>query len=89
MRNKNDNLKLIDASFGMNYTYSIEELWLNPYNYLMMAKNNKKSIPTPVGIFFALKCINLTILDSLHDTTFAQFSKYHTSKQCLLAFVVA
>ena len=44
MLNKNDNLKLIDTSLGMNYTYSIEELWLNPYNYLMMAKNIKTSL---------------------------------------------
>ena len=44
MLNKNSNLKLIDATLGMNYTYSIEELWLNPYNYLMMAKNTKTSL---------------------------------------------
>lgn len=44
MLNKNSNLLLIDTSLGMNYTYSIEELWLNPYNYLMMAKNTKNSL---------------------------------------------
>lgn len=44
MLNKNKNLKLIDTSLGMNYNYSIEELWLNPYNYLMMAKNIKTSL---------------------------------------------
>ena len=40
----NQNLKLIDTSLGMNYNHSIEELWLNPYNYLMMAKNTKQSL---------------------------------------------
>lgn len=44
MLNKNNNLKLIDTSLGMTYNYSIEELWLNPYNYLMMAKNIKTSL---------------------------------------------
>ena len=44
MLNKNSNLKLIDTTLGMNYTYTIEELWLNPYNYLMMAKNTKTSL---------------------------------------------
>ena len=44
MINKNKNLKLIDTSLGMKYNYSIEELWLNPYNYLMMAKNIKDSL---------------------------------------------
>ena len=43
MINENEELKLIDTALGMNYTYSIEELWLNPYNYLMMAKNVKNS----------------------------------------------
>ena len=44
MINEDKNLKLIDTAFGMNYTYAIEELWLNPYNYLMMAKNVKSSL---------------------------------------------
>lgn len=44
MLNKNKNLLLIDSAMGMNYTNSLEELWLNPYNYLMMAKNIKDSL---------------------------------------------
>ena len=44
MLNINSNLLLIDTSLGMVYTNSIEELWLNPYNYLMMAKNTKDSL---------------------------------------------
>ena len=44
MINENKRLKLIDTAYGMKYTYSIEELWLNPYNYLMMAKNIKDSL---------------------------------------------
>ncbi len=39
MVNVNHGLKLIDVSMGMEYDNSIEELWLNPYNYLMMAQN--------------------------------------------------
>lgn len=42
--NKNKNLKIIDVSLGMNYSYSLEELWLNPYNYLMMAQNVKTGL---------------------------------------------
>ena len=44
MINENRRLKLIDTAYGMKYTYSIEELWLNPYNYLMMAKNIRDSL---------------------------------------------
>jgi len=42
--NKNENLKIIDVSMGMNYEYDVHELWLNPYNYLMMAQNLKNNL---------------------------------------------
>lgn len=42
--NKNKDLKVIDVSVGMNYTNSVEELWLNPYNFLMMAQNAKNGL---------------------------------------------
>lgn len=58
MLNKNKNLKLIDTSLGMNYTYSIEELWLNPYNYLMMAKNTKTSLNEYINDPYLNKNIN-------------------------------
>ena len=44
MVNINTDLKLIDVSMGMNYEYGIEELWLNPYNYLMMAQITKNGL---------------------------------------------
>lgn len=44
MINKNKKLKVIDVSMGMNYDYDISELWLNPYNYLMMAQNTKDGL---------------------------------------------
>ncbi len=44
MINEDKHLKLIDTAIGMNYNYALEELWLNPYNYLMMAKNVKTSL---------------------------------------------
>lgn len=44
MINNNKKLKLIDVSLGMMINKSIEETWLNPYNYLMMAKNVKDGL---------------------------------------------
>lgn len=41
MININDNLLIIDVANGLNYTYGIEELWMSPNNYLMLAKNIK------------------------------------------------
>lgn len=44
MINKNKKLKIIDASLGMSYDNSVEETWLDPTNYLMMASNIKKGL---------------------------------------------
>lgn len=44
MINKNKKLKIIDVSMGMSYDASVAELWLNPYNYLMMAENTKNGL---------------------------------------------
>lgn len=37
----NKNIKIIDATASMGYDYSVEELWLNPSNFLMIAQNIK------------------------------------------------
>lgn len=42
--NKNKNLLIIDASFGMEYEYGLEELWLNPSNLLMISQNVKNGL---------------------------------------------
>lgn len=39
--NINKNIKIIDAAKGMDYTYHVEELWLDPFNFLMLAQNIK------------------------------------------------
>lgn len=44
MINLNSKLKVIDVATDMDYTYSIEELWLSPNNFLMMAENLKKGL---------------------------------------------
>ena len=39
MLNNNKNLKIVDATMGMEYDSSIEELWLDPSNFLMLCLN--------------------------------------------------
>ena len=39
MVNNNDNIKIIDTTLSMEYNYGMEELWLDPSNLLMIAKN--------------------------------------------------
>ncbi len=42
--NENKKMQIIDVSYGMNYKYGIEELWLNPNNYLMLANTIKSDL---------------------------------------------
>lgn len=42
--NTNPNLKIIDATKGVNFNVSVEELWLDPSNYLMIARNIKSTL---------------------------------------------
>lgn len=42
--NNNSDLLIIDATYGMEITYSEEELWLNPSNLLMMTQNIKDGL---------------------------------------------
>lgn len=44
MVEKNRNMMIIDASTTIEYTDSVEELWLDPSNFLMMASNIKKGL---------------------------------------------
>ena len=71
--NKNDNLLIIDVSNGLNYTYSMEELWMSPNNYLMLAKNicdylteylQSKTIIDYVNTQYAALSENLSLKDA-------------------------
>lgn len=42
--NKNEDILLIDVAYGLSYEYAVEELWLSPNNFLMLAKNIKNNI---------------------------------------------
>lgn len=53
--NKNKNIKIIDASLGMDYTNDVAETWLNPSNYLMMASNIKKGLQEYVNEHIDIK----------------------------------
>lgn len=42
--NRNNDILIIDATFGMEYKYGVEELWLNPSNLLMISQNIKNGL---------------------------------------------
>ena len=41
---RNEDMLIIDATYGMEITYGEEELWLNPSNLLMMTQNIKNGL---------------------------------------------
>ncbi len=47
--NENKNMKIIDVAQGLKYTYGVEELWLSPSNYLMLATNFKNNLEKLIG----------------------------------------
>ena len=86
MINKNKKLKFIDVALGMEYEHEIEELWLNPYNYLMMAQNVKTGLYEYITNPYLLKEIDekyedlkmkLSTLDALIKTAVNE-SNYNT-----------
>jgi len=58
MININEDLKVIDVSTGMNYENKVEELWLNPNNYLMMADNIKTGLAEYIENPYLIEEIN-------------------------------
>ena len=42
--NKNKKIQIIDVSYGIKYHYGVEELWLNPNNFLMLANTVKSDL---------------------------------------------
>lgn len=75
MINKNKNLYLIDTSLGMNYNYSIEELWLNPYNYLMMAKNITTSLKENISNPYLISNKEKTGIEDKYEVLKYELSK--------------
>lgn len=60
-REKNNDLKLINATFGMEYNSknnSIEELWLNPSNLLMISQNIKNGLAEYINSTYLIKDID-------------------------------
>ena len=42
--NANHKIKIIDVSYGLKYENSVEELWMSPNNYLMLATTIKNNL---------------------------------------------
>ena len=82
--NRNKKLKLIDATYGMEYKKDISELWLNPSNLLMITQNIKNGLDEYIDNTFLKQEINekfqelkliLSSVDASFKTTIENASK--------------
>ncbi len=93
--NRNRNIKLIDATFGMEYKQDVSELWLNPSNLLMILQNIKNGLDEYIDNAYLKKEIDvkykelkleLSELDASLKTTIENANKktiYANSKSAL------
>ena len=58
MLNKNKNLRIVDATMGMEVLYSDPELWLNPSNFLMLCLNIRNGMKEYITNSFLRKDID-------------------------------
>ena len=52
MREDNKDLKIIDTTLSMEYTNDVNELWLDPSNFLMMAQNIKTGFEEYINNYY-------------------------------------
>lgn len=58
MLNTNKNLKIIDAAYGLDSTYSTSDIWLNPSNILMIGQNIRNELSEYIKDPYLAKEIN-------------------------------
>lgn len=69
MLNENDDLKIIDSTDGLSYSYYIEELWLNPNKLLAIANNIEKGFNEYISNAYLRKEIEKNYDDLKKDLT--------------------
>lgn len=58
MLNMNQNLKIIDAAYGIDTTYCTTDIWLNPSNILMIAQNIRNELKEYITNPYLIEEIN-------------------------------
>lgn len=93
--NKNNKIKIIDATFGISSNTKADELWLNPSNLLMISQNIKNGLGEYITSTYLLKDIdtkyeelkvNLSTLDAEYKTSIenANFKTIFVNNDALL-----
>ena len=79
--NKNNKIKIIDATYGMQYKYSEDELWLNPSNLLMISQNIKNGLGEYITSTILKDKINSLYEEGLKVDLSTLDAEYKTSVQ--------
>ena len=92
--NENKKIQIIDVSYGLKYIYGVEELWLNPNNYLMLANTIKNDLEELSSSKYAAEEIeqnyatleeDLTTLDA-ELRNIAEAAKNNNNETIVIAF---
>ena len=88
--NRNNNMKIIDVSEGMEYERGICELWLNPSDFLMLANNLKTGLENYIKSTVVKQEINknyndLKLLISSYDAEMEMMSINAEDKNIIIA----
>jgi zinc transport system substrate-binding protein len=90
MINKNKNLMIVDAAMGMEYTYGVEELWINPSNFLMLSQNIKNGFKEYITNSYLINEIEdnydeIKLQVSVIDAEFKLMAENATSKNLVVS----
>lgn len=88
--NANTKLRIIDVSQGLDYSHAMEELWLNPRDYLMLAHNVKKGLEEYITNKYVIEEINknyenLKVLVSGYDVELELIPENADDKNIVIA----
>jgi len=88
--NENNDLRIIDVSQGLEYTHSVEELWLNPNDFLMLAHNIKNGLEEYIENKYIIEEINknyenLKVTISAYDAELRMVPDYAEDTNIIIA----
>lgn len=88
--NLNKDLNIIDVSKGLEYTHSVEELWMNPSDFLMLAHNIKNGLEEYIQNKYIIEEINknyddLKLMISSYDAELEMVPDHATDTNILIA----
>ena len=78
---KRKNLKIIDVAYSLKTKYDMEELWLSPSNYLMLATNLKDGLESQLGTRYLNEEIDKNFRDLEEKLSMMDADMRMTAKQ--------